>query len=131
MLPKTKIAQEIELEKIHKELEELKREKKSKETNKDEELTLAQQMLIMHYLGLLNQIDLPNTKKSVILSKLLNRGKDQIRINLSKINSKQIKNKENLEVLLTVFKEIKMTEIVEKLTKDIARTSKNQQDIKL
>lgn len=121
VLPKPRFIVDHELDKMRNELNQLINEKKEQEQQKKEEFTLAQQMLIMHYLGFLNVIELPNTKKAILLSKVFNRGKDQIRINLSSINSKNFKSEENLKVLLSLFQSLKMTKNVERLIVDLPK----------
>ena len=48
-------------------------EDKRKAGKKSDETSTKQQILILHYLGIIPKINLENTKKALLLSKLLNR----------------------------------------------------------
>lgn len=115
------------IDEMKKEINDLKEEKKRREQNKKEEITLAQQLLLFHYSGLLYKIDLPtNTGKSALLSKMLNRNKDNIRknityINSSKISLSKIKNVENLELVLNIFESLSMDEVADKVKLDLKK----------
>jgi hypothetical protein len=127
--PVEKMFHDLELYDLRKELNELKEEKVNREKAKKEEITLAQQMLLMYYLGLLNQIDISNKAKSFFLSKILNRSMDNIRkiltsINSPRISDSKIKNEENLEVVLKIFQELKLSEIVDKVEVDLNKVKK-------
>jgi hypothetical protein len=96
---------------------------------KKEEITLAQQLLLLHYLDLLNKIDLTTKSKSELLSKVLNRSMDNIRKNVTYINSgrisdSKIKNVENLELVLNIFNELKMLEVADKVKVDLDKINK-------
>lgn len=102
----------------------LENKNKSKEQIRKDETSLAQQLLFLHYLGLLNDIDLTTKDKSILLSKILNRSYDNIRKNLTYINSpkishSKIKNLENLERILDIFLSLKMSEIADKVKVDL------------
>jgi hypothetical protein len=113
-----------EMQEMRKEIDDLKEEKKGKEQIKKEEITLAQQLLLLHYLGLLNKIDQTTKGKSVLLSKILNRSMDNIRknltyINSSKISNSKIKNVENLELVLNIFETLSMPDVADKVKVDL------------
>lgn len=122
------------LEKRIKELEELNietiKQKEEQEKQKKEEFTLAQQMLILNYLELIKGIKLPNTRKSLLLSKLLGKNKDNIKDILTYISSPRIahsviKNEENLEVMIALFTKLKMPEIVDNINVDLSKVRVN------
>ncbi len=122
-------SQILEIKKLQDEIDELKKELKIKEQNKKEEITLAQQLLLLHYLGLLNQIDLNTKAKSDLLSNILNRSKDNIRKNMTYINSpkishSKIKNVENLELVLDIFQRLSMSEEADRVKVDLNKINK-------
>jgi hypothetical protein len=113
-----------EFNELKEEFNRLKEEKKSKEQFKKGEIPLAQQLLLLHYTGLLNKIDQTTKGKSLLLSKVLNRSMDNIRKNLTYINSpritdSKIKNVENLEVILNIFNDLSMLEVADKVKVDL------------
>lgn len=125
---------DIDHERRIRDLEELDKkiakEKEEREKQEKEQFTLAQQMLILHYLDLIKKIEGSDVKKSKLLSKLLNRNKDNIRNNLSTISSpriahSKIKNEENLEILLELFKKLGMSKIVDRINIDIIKVKEN------
>ncbi len=103
---------------------ELQKETDEKTSSKKEETTIKQQLLILHYMGILKNIDLPNTKKAKLLSTLLNKTEQDIRevltyIEGKKEESKKIKSKDNLEFVKKHFEKLGMNEAIEKINKDL------------
>ena len=91
------------------------------------EITIGIQLLLMHYLDLLNNINCNNQKKSGLLSVLFKtEGDENIRKSLSNIggtNSKYL-TKENLNYLLALFKKLKLDDLQKKVQKDIDKLDK-------
>ncbi len=117
---------ELRIEELEKTNNEFKKKIEEEENQKKEKFTLAQQMLMLHYLGFIKEIDLVNTKKSFLLSKLLNGDKNNIRniltyISSQKISFSKIKNRENLEILVDVFNKSGSTQVVERINIDISK----------
>ena len=115
--------------KLEDEIQELKNRLNKKDKTKKDEITLAQQLLLLHYLGFLNAIDLNTKAKSLLVSKIINRSYDNIRSNLTYINSpkisySKIKKVENLEVVLRIFEELEMTEASERVKLDIKKLNR-------
>lgn len=113
-----------ELKTMRKELDQIKNEKKEQENRKKEEFTMAQQLLLLHYLGFLNSFDASSKAKSTLLSKILNRSFDNIKkqvpyLNSPKISHSEIKNIVNLEVVWKLFNDLKMTEVADKVKVDL------------
>jgi hypothetical protein len=124
--PKRGALLDLEINRMNKELEDLKQAKEKQEKQKKEEFTLAQQMLILHYLGFIKEIDLVNTKKSLLLSKLIKGDKNNIRNMLTYISSQKlsyckIKNRENLGILVELFDKIGMSEVADRINIDISK----------
>lgn len=120
------ISQLLYEKKLEDEIQELKNRLNEKEKTKKDEITLAQQLLLLHYLGLLKAIDLNTKAKSLLLSKILNKSYDNIRNNLTyinahKISESKIRNVENLQVVLRIFDELKMTEASERVKLDLKK----------
>ncbi|MCX6262792.1 MAG: hypothetical protein NTY95_18475 [Bacteroidia bacterium] len=120
---------ENEIVKLRKEVNELNNELNKRKQVKKDEITLAQQLLLLYYLGLLNEIDLNTKDKSFLLSKILNRSKDNIKkvityINSPKISLSKIKNVQNLELVLNIFEALKMPEVADKVKVDINKLNK-------
>lgn len=93
---------------------------------KKEETPTKQQILILHYLGVINHVDLDNTKKAKLFSRLLNRNEQNIRtdltyVNALKIDESDIKTPNNLKEVKMLFKELGMNEIVKKIDADLAK----------
>ena len=62
------------------------------------------QMLLFYYLGFINQIELANTRKKILLSIMFKtEGFENIRKYLSDI--KNLKTQENLEIIKDIFEE--------------------------
>lgn len=100
-------------------------ESKRKGTKKNDEVTTKQQILLLHYLGIIPLITLDDdTKKSLLLSKLLNRDSQNIReylghVNGVKIELSDIKTKRNLEIVRDIFKELKMSKEMLLVNRDL------------
>jgi len=106
-------------------------EDKRKVGKKSEETSIKQQILILHYLGVIPKINLENTKKSTLLSKLLNRNDQNIRSCLTYIDAKRIedsdiKTKHNLEAVRKIFEELSLTNELALVVKDLERIDKMQ-----
>jgi hypothetical protein len=107
------------------------REDKRKAGKKSEETSIKQQMLILHYLGVIPKINLENTKKARLLSKLLNRHEQNIRSCLTYIDAKRIeesdiKTKDNLEAVRKIFEELSLTDELALVVKDLERLDQIQ-----
>ena len=113
---------EEEFEKQQKKDKELEASLKVQEKSKNDDTTLAQQILILQYIGVLKGISPVKEKQAQFLSKLLNRGKEHIRRIL--INITEHENIQNLEAVNNIFKELKLNEITDKIEKDIAKVKK-------
>ncbi|MCE5347117.1 MAG: hypothetical protein LLG13_12650 [Bacteroidales bacterium] len=95
---------------------------KSKNNNsKKGETTLAQQLLILHYLDFINQIHTSTVKKSFLLEKLLNRSKGNIKTDITYINGKKskIKSRENLELVEDILRKSGLNEIADIVQVDL------------
>lgn len=105
-------------------------ESKRKGTKKNDEITTKQQILLLHYLGIIPLINLEDdTKKAILLSKLLNRDSQNIReylghVNGMKIELSDIKTKRNLEIVRGIFKELKMTKEISLVNRDLEALDK-------
>lgn len=78
------------------------------------------QLLIFAYLGFLNDIKLPNTKKKILLSIIFKtEGFENLRKMLSHIND--YKTKENLEIIRDLFEELQLSEPLEKVKNDLLK----------
>ncbi len=92
----------------------------------------AQQMLILHHLGILdklNELDISGVKKAKLLSALLNASQDNIKDDLSAINKKDsyLKSTANYKVVNKIFKEAglkKLTDQTDKILDDLAKLEK-------
>lgn len=77
--------------------------KKSKET------THKQQILILHYMGILDKYKLSGVKKGILFSKLINKNdkntEDYIRNVVAGVNQNNLKTEENLEFVYNLFEE--------------------------
>lgn len=123
------IDSEKKLAELQRQIDELQKNKKEADQTKKEEISLAQQLLLLYYLGWLNKVDMTITAKSFLLSKILNRSKDNIKKNLTYINSpkishSKIKNTENLKTVMSFFEESKMPEVAERVKVDINKVNK-------
>ncbi len=80
----------------------------------------AIQLLLFHYLGFFEKINLPNTKKKILLSIVFKtQGFENIRKKLSNIT--RYETIENLEILQDLFKELEMAEPLKKVEKKLLR----------
>lgn len=115
----------------HNYLDELLKQERNKDNviKKEPEITVNQQLLILHYLGFINKLDslqrigyknknLPDKDgKDIIISKLLNSKQEYIRTKLSK-NCNNIKTQNDIEFVRNIFEELKIQEIVELINND-------------
>lgn len=91
------------------------------------EITIGIQLLLLHYLNLLNAIDCSNKTKSTLLSVLLKtEGDENIRKSLSNIGGTDSKylTKENLNYLLSLFNKLGLEDLQNKVQKDLDKISK-------
>jgi len=90
---------------------------------KRKETTHKQQILILHYLGILDQLKNTTVNKGILFSDLLNMDKknteDYIRYVGGKIEENEIKTKNNLEFVYNLFDELDMTELAGQVKRDI------------
>ena len=96
---------------------------------KSEETTTKQQILILHYLGFIPKINLENTKKAILFSKLLNRNEQNLREYLTyidglKVEDSDIKTRNNLEAVRKIFEELGLMAEVALVTKDLEKIDK-------
>ena len=93
------------------------KKKKSKET------THKQQILILHYLGILHKYCKTTVKEGIFFSMLLNRNdkntEDYIRDVGGKIKGNQIMTENNLEFVYNLFIELEMSELAEEVKIDV------------
>jgi len=104
-------------------------ESKRKGPRRYEETTTKQQILILHYLGIIPKINLVDTKKALLFSKLLNRDDQNIREYLGrvvgvKVEESDIKTKNNLEEVRKIFEELGMKNEISLIDKDLERIEK-------
>jgi hypothetical protein len=130
---KFKHDQKSEVDRLKQEIEQLKNlhQSKTKINNKKNETSIAVQLLILHYLGFLNQIKAKNNKaKAELLSKIFNtEGIENIRKGLSKTGGKNsnLLTKDNLELVCKIFETAGMEEQLKKAQKDLDyKLSKNK-----
>ena len=80
-------------------------------------------MLILHYIGILDQYNLTTSKKGSLFSKLLNKNdkntEDYIRYVSGKVDQNSIKTRKNLKFIYNLFLELEMTDLAEKVKRDI------------
>jgi len=105
------------------------KESKRKGPRRSEETTTKQQILILHYLGIIPKINLVDTKKALLFSKLLNRDYQNIREYLGrvvgvKVEESDIKTKNNLEEVRKIFEELGMKNEISLIDKDLERIEK-------
>jgi hypothetical protein len=113
---------EAERQKFKQEIfDELNEASTKKSNQRNSETTTKQQILLLYYLGILKKIDLENTKKAVLLSKLLNANVQNIRECLTYVNAKKskIKTKDNLKSVLKIFNDLNLNELKELVIKDL------------
>jgi hypothetical protein len=122
-----KYKDKIEVEKMIKDAEEKKNPAKKK---LDKETTTNQQILILHYLGLIDLIQkvdiLPKAK---IISMILNRSDknvyDAVRHVAGDVKGSKYKTKTNLLAILPLIEEIGLPKAIEKIKADIAELKKD------
>ncbi len=88
-------------------------ENKVNRTAKKDSTSRGQQILLMHHLGLLDKVKelgLNNTQQAKLLSVLLNAGQENIRKDLSNVESKEseLKLEMNYNFLVELFGELKL-----------------------
>jgi hypothetical protein len=91
---------------------------------KESETSTKQQVLILYYLGVIKKIDLDNTKKSKLISKILNRHEQNIRecltyIDAESIESSDIKTRGNLEAVRKIFEQLEMKKEISLIDKEL------------
>jgi hypothetical protein len=104
-------------------------ESKRKDIRKSDETTTKQQILILHYLGIIPKINLDNSKKATLIARLLNRNVQNIRENLTyveaiKIEDSDIKTKSNLEEILALFNSLGLIEETKLIIRDLEKIDK-------
>ena len=128
-----KYHQRIEIEKMFKNEAEKKNSVKKKS---DKETTTKQQLLILQYLGIIDFIDLPEyTKKSKLLSLLLNRNEQNIREDLPyigglKVEGSTVKTIANLNAILPHFEELGLNKVSEEIRTDLEKLKAYEEKIK-
>lgn len=116
--------QKEQFEKLKAEIDQLKELhlSKAKTINKKDEISIAVQLLILHYLGILYEIDLPNTQKAILLAVIFRaEGTENIRKNLSNVGGKSspLLKIENLEFVCSVFEKVGLKEPLKKAQIDL------------
>ena len=104
-------------------------ESRRKGVKKDEETTTKQQILILHYLGIIPKINLENTSKAILFSKLLNRNDQNIREYLTyvggkKVEDSDIKTENNLKAVRKIFEELGLIAEVALVNEDLEKIDK-------
>ena len=106
-----KIREELHLKEFH------------NKKQKSEEATHKQQILILHYLGILDQFNITTVKKGRLFSQLLNRNdkntEDYIRYVGERVEKNNLKSDKNLEYVYDLFEEIGLISQAEKVKRDI------------
>ena len=95
---------------------------------KPQKITIGEQLLIFHYLGLLDKLEGTNTQKANLLKHLFKvDGIENIRKLLSSINSNN-KNeflepytKKNIESVMQIFEDLKLNEQLKKIESDFSK----------
>lgn len=97
---------------------------------KPNKITIGEQLLIFHYLGLLDKLEGTNTQKATLLKHLFKvDGIENIRRLLSSISSnkktepKEPFTKKNLESVMEIFEELKMEEQLKNVHSDLLNKS--------
>jgi len=104
-------------------------ESKRKGVKKSEETSTKQQILILHYLGVIPNIKLDDTKKAMLFSKLLNKNDQNIREYLGhvvgkKVSESDIKTESNLEAVRKIFEPLGMKNEISMIDKDLEQIRK-------
>ncbi len=103
-----------------------------KKPQKREETTHKQQILILHYLGILDKYDISTVKKGLLFSKLLNKNdkntEDHIRYVSGKIDKNEIKTRNNLEFVYKLFEELELTELAVLVKRDMDKFYNTEQE---
>jgi hypothetical protein len=127
-LDEVKNSHKAEIDRLTEVIELLKKEHSTgkKPKNQNEEVT-AVQLLIFHYLGFLQQINVSNNKiKAQFLSKIFNtEGWENIRKKLSNTGGRNSKllTKKNLEKVCGILEAAGLGEALKKAKKDLDKTS--------
>jgi len=122
----------LEFKKLEERISKL--EEKAYKNSRKDLTTVRQQLLILHHLGILdnlNDLKLSREKKAKLLSILLNGSFDNIRGYLSEINKKesQLKTGANYKFLVETFKEIGLKKFeteADKILDEIAKIESEQ-----
>ncbi len=97
--------------------------KGGKNISKKENTSHKQQILILHYLGILDQHNITNVKKGLLFSKLLNKNdkntENYIRYVDGKIDEKGIKTRNNLVYVYNLFEDLGLNNEAAKAKADI------------
>ena len=91
--------------------------------------SLPKQLLILYYLGQLNNFDLSNSKNAILLSVLLNGNEQNIRKDLSDFIDNQLRSKSaltHLNEIKLLFEEIGLKELLQKVENDIVRVKERK-----
>lgn len=115
---------EQEWKELKADIEKLKLSRTSKIKSKESEnnVSTAIQLLIFHYMGLLNQVELDNSKKAILLSVIFNRdGAENIRKHLSNVGGKNSKfmTKANLQYVCDLFEKLGLNEPLKRAQRDL------------
>lgn len=124
--------QKRNFEKLNEEIVQLKNQQgKTKVPVNKNETSISVQLLILHYLGLLNQIKAKNNRaKAELLSKIFNtEGTENIRRGLSSTGGKNsnLLKKDNLELVCKIFERGGMEEQLKKVQKDLDKVLRKSQ----
>ncbi|MDP2415748.1 hypothetical protein [Daejeonella sp.] len=91
--------------------------------------TMPKQLLILHYLGILNTFNLSDRKNSFLLESLLNANADNIRKELPNFvgdKLQEIKNEKHLTELIELFREVGLPQISKTIENDIVKLKKRK-----
>lgn len=99
-------------------------EQSKREVEKGSEITTKQKILILYYTGVLKKLDIDNSKKSKLLSKILSKHEQNIREILTYIDSSsheqaEIKTKGNLLAVRLIFEKLEMSKEIALIDKDL------------
>ncbi|MCE1198367.1 MAG: hypothetical protein LWW85_05310 [Marinilabiliales bacterium] len=123
-------ARKKEIEDNLKEL--LEDQKNNKKIPSEKEFTLKQQILIMHYFGILKLFkDLPKTKSAKIIACMLNRSEKNVKDAITYVGGKVAENDvhsiANLEAILPIFDNELHKEIIEHINQDLLKLDNQYQ----
>lgn len=114
----------LEFAKLRQDLDNILLKPKQKKANDLEKISIGIQLLIFDYLGLINAIELDNTKKSQLLSVLFRvEGTENIRRGLSNIGGRtsKFKTRENLEFIYELFEKLGLQKELQKVEADLKK----------